>query len=203
MKKIIIITIIFSLLAPNITYAAYIQFTGGETGSVNENTAQSGVVSVQTTTKYSGSYGYRMNPTGTSIGRISVRARGTNGSITTNVDSDLAIENMYTSLWVKVDTCPAGGAEEFMTAIDTGGNNKFRLYINYNCTLTILNGAGTKLATTTGVLSSTWKNLQVRIDSGTSAMGSMAIKTVAISAGKISKMAAKSIKYCYLIIQIK
>lgn len=133
-----------------------ISFEGGDTG---EFLASSGTVSVQSTTKNSGAYAGRVNPTTTGTGNFTHGKQLAGGGTT-----PINLATTYQDIIVRVDTLPAANDEPILSwytggaayicelRIDSSGNFKF-----YDNSVSLA-GTGTFTVST-----GTWYHLQCKV----------------------------------------
>lgn len=146
---------------------AILNIVGWESGdSAAESVSTTGTVSIQSTTKRTGTYALQANPTTTATGYANV---GTIDSTARDVNFDVA--DVYARFYFRAATLPASNSEPiFSSNRSTGGAIKFELRIDSAGNL-LGYGQGTSLlATGTTVLSTgTWYRIEVRVGTGASA----------------------------------
>lgn len=134
---------------------AYQQITGAETGDFSEANATSGTVSVQSTTKRTGSYAYRLNPTAGG-GYIEFNGFAANGKMASFGASQWA------TFYIRFASLPGASAELGRFHELTGsGNMVARLFVDASGNLTI-QGNGVASGTVATLSANTWYRIDFR-----------------------------------------
>lgn len=177
MKRIFAL-ILFMLLLSVSSLATVFQFTGFEDGSGNDGGTLSGTGSIQSTTKRTGSYALRINPTTTGTGYYTLDTHGTTGKPIAPLNTN----TVYTRFYFRIATAPASAEEEMVDIQDTVANIKIgvtltsgrvlKLYRSTNGTslTTLLNTGSTVLST------NTWYRIEVKMTGATTATCLAALK---------------------------
>jgi hypothetical protein len=147
---------------------------GFESGHATfEFSTASGTYSIQNTTKRSGTYALRVDPTTTNTGFLALAGFDAVGFV-----ANLNLADLYSSFYFRVDTLPASGSEEIAHYQGVGNVRKFTLRITdagklqaYDSTGTAQLGSDSTLALSTG----TWYRIAARVGTGASAPYSVAI----------------------------
>ena len=205
-----LILLLLALLAvPLPSHAARIAINGIESGSENpEFVTKSGTVSASSTTKRSGGYAFRTNPTTTAVGWGRMGGHDASG-----VKGDYSAATAYFRWYFYVATLPASGSEPIFQAQQGGGPTKFTLRITSSGTLAAYDSAGTLQATGSTVLStSTWYRIECQVATGASAAWEVRINgSVEISGtanvgtgnngrsafGKVADISGQSVDFYY------
>ena len=149
---------------------AFTNIWGGETGGALElSTTIGGTASVQSTTKRTGGFALRANPTTTAVGwgKIPMLLLATGAP-------DLVTEtaNTYSRFYFRVGTLPAANSEEIAT-VETASSIKCAIRINSSGNLMLFDGTGTLQISSTGstVLATdgTWYRIEVYCETGLAA----------------------------------
>lgn len=140
-------------------------FEGFENGvsaaaATNENfNAASGTYSIQGTTKRSGDFALRTNPTTTAIGYLGIGATAGDGSARA---TNLNVAILFTRFYFRIGTLPAASNEPFVSFLHTGGNSKAELRLNTAGNILIYDANGTLRTTSSGTLSTgVWYRIEV------------------------------------------
>lgn len=161
----LILILLLILSAP--AHAARIAINGFESGDLNpEFVTNSGTVSISSTTKRSGTYAFRSNPTTTAVGWGRMGGHDATGIKNSNYDTATAYHRFY----FQYATKPASGSEPIFRSFTSGGAAKFSLRINSSGNLAAYDSAGTLKATgSTALSSSTWYRIEPKVGTGASA----------------------------------
>lgn len=161
-KYIILIALI---VLPTNAHATVYIFNGAEQGGLSEEiNTSSGTVSINSTNVQSGTYSIRSNPTTTAIGYVELRTLLATGAIGS---TDMGQATGTISMWIRVDTCPAA-REQIMLGLSSLATQKFSVYLNSDCTLTLHDQANTALATSSAAMNNTFKFINLKVGGGTS-----------------------------------
>lgn len=143
---------------------AILNFTGFETGDAVEGAfGGSGIASVQSTTKRTGTYALRINGTalGTQVGQYNFQGIGSTG-LTTSFN----LADSYVTFYFRYATKPGSGSEEICQFL-TGSSYKLAVRINSSGNL-LAYDVTTLLGTGSAVLSAdTWYRIEARCQPGT------------------------------------
>lgn len=113
----LILFLLALLVLPLPSHAARIAINGIESGSENpEFVTKSGTVSASSTTKRSGGYAFRTNPTTTAVGWGRMGGHDASG-----VKGDYSAATAYFRWYFYVATLPASGSEPIFQAQQGGG----------------------------------------------------------------------------------
>jgi len=161
-----LLVFIVLVITPASLYPAIVSFTGFESGSTIEAAATSGTLSIQTSTKRTGDYGLRVNPTTTNVGYF--QHTGRNGATGLTLNENDA-ETFY-RFYFQYATKPLTGTEDIAQAISTANTTKFSLRISSDGVLAAYDSAGASLSTGTTVLAaSTWYRIEMKVGTGAAA----------------------------------
>lgn len=122
MRFIVFILVLFlaTEIHAAILYTEY--FTGFENGDTSELNATSGTLSIQSTTKNSGTYAVRVNPTTTNTGYIEIKKHDTGTASTEGLPTAIFNEKtLYWTFYFRVDTLPSSLQEQILEVEDTSG----------------------------------------------------------------------------------
>lgn len=203
-RKLVAFILVFSLTKAE---AAIVQICGFETGTALESTTTSGTFSVQATTKRTGGYALRINPTTTNAGFADIRFLGANG------DAGGNNATIYTRFYFRYGTKPSSNNEPIYAAVSTAPATKLEIRIDssgqilaYDSALSLLGTGSTVLAQDTWyrieVLSGTGAaaNYEVRID-GTTELSGTANQTVTnhgrMQFGKVANRNGNTVNFYY------
>lgn len=162
------------LLTANVAFAAPVNFGGFETGDSGEARSVSGTSpTYSTTSKRTGTYGMRVNPTTTATSWYRMSGIGATGSQTTS----FSVATGYFRTYICIAALPSADSEEVLAILQSdGATRKLAVRINSTGTLAVydkdnaLAGTGS-LTTFTNVdctNAANWKRLEVKF--GTSAV---------------------------------
>lgn len=170
--------LLFFLFFPKSAYAAIVSFTGWESGDRIETPSVSGTWSVQQTTKRTGDYALRTNPTETLTGYHALRGLAADGS-STFYNTPIAYHTGYFRYAIK----PTSNDEIIFRSVTSAIALKFELRINSSGNLAAYDSAASLLATGSTVLAAdTWYRLDIKVGTGASAAWEVKIDgTVEIS----------------------
>lgn len=156
--------------------AAYLNITGFETGDTLELNNVSGTYSIQSTTKRTGGYALRTNPTGNNTAVVAIYGLSSAGQAT-NLDKS----TIYVTAYIKVaaHTMTAGRYERIVGFRDSSGNLKAELWISQQSWGTIFHnpyGGGSSQFVTYG-----WQRLDFEVGTGTNAYINIKLDGVTIA----------------------
>lgn len=191
--------------------ATVLNLSGFEVGNTGEGATVTGTVSVQTSTKRTGAYALRSNPTTTNTGFVVLRNASTIGA--SAPDAALNTATLYLEVYFNAATIPASGDEPIILWEANTGTDKCELRINSAGNIAFYNSAGTLVATGATVLSlNTWYRIGANIATGTSAAYDIQINGVseisgtadtttgnhnAVSLGKSTNRAGNGVDFFY------
>lgn len=152
---------------------AILFFSGAEIGTTSEAFATSGTFSVQSTTKRTGTYAYRTNPTTTATGLFTFRKDSANGQPIQIFN----IATIYFSFGFYYATKPSSNHEPIADVQTSASTMKLRVAINSSGNILAINTSGTTLATSSTALSATtWYIISVMGGTGAAANWSIDIR---------------------------
>lgn len=174
MKK-ILLTIIF-LFLPSFSFAATVNFGGGEmsSGSLGDWRASGGTVSfTETGTKESGGFSMRTNPTTTAVGWFRLGSWSATGAA-----GDFSVTTAYVCAAYNAGTLPASLNEEIFESLNGGSARKMSSRITSAGQIIVYDKDTLPLATSSTSLSTgTWYRLCWKVPNGTSAGWEMRISS--------------------------
>lgn len=157
-----------------------LNFTGWEAGEATDATL-SGTASYQGTTKHTGAYALRCNPTTTGTGFATWR--GISSTVFNAANFNDA--TLYHAFYFYYSTKPAVNSEEIFVARDTAAGNKFGVRLNSTGTLSAYDKTLTNLLSTgaTVLNSGTWYLLEIKVGTGAAAAWEVKINGVSEISG--------------------
>lgn len=160
-------------------------FTGMEIGNTSEFSSASGTNSVQSTTKRTGTYAFKVNPTTTATSYGVFRTY----SASTGASADYSAATAYHTFWFLYVTKPASGDEPICSSLNIGVSVKFELRINSGGNLVAYDSALSLLGTGSTVLvASRWYWIDVKVGTGTSAAWELRINGVTELSGSTANL---------------
>lgn len=155
----------FALLFASIGFADIKYATGFENGTSErfQDGTGSGTRSVQSTTKKTGTYSLRVNPTTSGTGALAIGCPSATGDIATFC----SVADAYIEFYYRVDTMPASGYVWFAKPLNTGSGAMLHLRQNSDGTIAVADSGNTLKATGSTVLSTgTWYRIGINTKPG-------------------------------------
>jgi hypothetical protein len=147
---------------------ARVNISGFETGNADQEFhTYGGTISFSTTTKRSGTYAFRANPTTTAIGHCRITAYDAQGLAQ---NSAINAPTLYERFYFYVATLPASGEEMIARNSDSGGSRKAELRLTSAGNLTFYDTTPTLLGTSsTALVTGQWYRIEMEVGTGASA----------------------------------
>jgi len=137
----------------------------------------SGSFSIDGTTKRTGSYSYRINPTTTAVGYFDCSGTDPDNKARTRGHY---LQDAWYGFYLNIATLPASNSEEILTILDSSGGTKCTLRINSAGKVDFYNSATTLIGTGTTVLSTgVWNRIELKV--GTGASGAYDLRIAGVS----------------------
>ena len=178
-----------SLSTTGISKMAVVYFTGFEAGSAEPFYGASGTYSIQSTTKKSGTYAFKSNPTTTGVGYFNTWGLLSNGVFPNNLPV-----TSYTKFDFYYVTKPASNDEQIFCIRDySTGNYKLEVRLTSTGVIKVYDKDLLLVATGTTVLSAnTWYRIEVKGGNGTSVAYEVKINGASEVSGTCNQLASNS-----------
>jgi hypothetical protein len=166
MRRSTLLLLLLLLLCAHPVHAARVDFTGFESGSSIEcSGTSSGTISFDTTTKYTGTYALRVNPTGSAVGYCGL------GIISGTGIPTVGGSGTYWAVFRFLAAALPGGTEEIYELEGSGSVSKFSVRLTSTGKLQAYDSANAQLGSDSvaTIAAGTWYLIGVKTGTGTTA----------------------------------
>lgn len=170
-------------------------FETGAGGTDNEGTLAGAGATIQTSTKRTGDYALKINPTTTATATFLIYLRYLGTGFT---DPSTGLATIYYKFYLNIAALPSA-AEPIFQAINTSAGVKFELRLNSAGKLTALDSDLASLGTGSTVLSTgTWYRIEVSVATGASAAWEILINGASELSGSTANLTTSNNLWVYL-----
>lgn len=146
---------------------ARLNICGFQTGDFSECSASSGTVSVQSTTKRTGTYALRSNPSAAGFGYAQIGGLTATG---TSTNAAISAATLWGRFYFRIAALPASNNIEIVSVLPSGGGaQKATLYVTPAGRLRLVDAGGTGTTGSGFIMpTGTWVRLELKVGTGAS-----------------------------------